>query len=181
MPNTDTASPAEASSPRAAPIPLPSMFSRGIDTEAAMRALASLSSRIELSRPTPELALVNLASTVAEQSRQLTEVVLQTIAATRDSATASSASADRLAALEAGLIDLTGKIAQLAAAPVKPAKPAKTTKPAPESDAETEGEPPTDEAEQDTGTGDSDSLEALQVRRVEAPRPAPQRAVKYWI
>ena len=119
MPNTDTASPAEASSPRAAPIPLPSMFSRGIDTEAAMRALASLSSRIELSRPTPELALVNLASTVAEQSRQLTEVVLQTIAATRDSATASSASADRLAALEAGLIDLTGKIAQLAAAPVK--------------------------------------------------------------
>lgn len=83
---------------------------------AALTEFASLSPRVQVTQPTPELALVDMAKHVIDQSRMLTEA-LTTVKST------GQASEERMAALEVTLAGLVAKIDALQAAPATAAKP----------------------------------------------------------
>lgn len=82
---------------------------------AALTGFSTLSPRVQVSQPTPELALVDMAKHVIDQSRMLTEA-LTTVKST------GHASEERLAALEVTLAGLVAKIDALQAAPAPAAK-----------------------------------------------------------
>lgn len=83
---------------------------------AALADFSSLSPRVQVTQPTPELALVEMSKHVIDQSRLLTEA-LTTVKST------GQASEERMAALEVTLAGLAAKIDALQAAPSPQAKP----------------------------------------------------------
>lgn len=177
MPDNPTTSAAEneVRTPRPASIPLPSMFAPGVDTEAAMRALASLSSRIEMSRPTPEIAVVEMARQMTEQYRLLTDAAMRVLSASKD-----QSAETRIAAIESRLLDVTERLSHALTQLAAKAADSPVRK-EPESGAENEATPPSNDTPEIEA--DAVNIDALEVPPIAAPQaPPPRRKTQHrWI